>query len=274
MASIKVGIIGGTGLDNPDILLERTEKRVITAYGEPSDSLVCGKIGNVDCVLLARHNRQHGVSPSFINYRANVLALKEEGCTHLVVTTACGSLQEHIHPGEIVILDQFIDRTYRRECSFYDGKEGHLKGVCHIAMGHPFCEPLRELLVETVKSLNISCHHKGTVVTIEGPRFSTRAESKLFKSWGADVINMTTVPEVVLANEMGLPYAAIAMPTDYDSWKEDEDHVDVELVRKTLKKNSENAMKILKAFIPKLATTDWQPILNSWKERAEKAVFA
>ncbi|XP_071843180.1 S-methyl-5'-thioadenosine phosphorylase-like isoform X1 [Apostichopus japonicus] len=271
---MKIGIIGGSGLDDPDILTDRSEKSVDTPYGQPSDKLICGKIGDVDCVLLARHDRQHGQSPTFINYRANIFALHKEGCTLLIVTTACGSLREHIEPGDVVIIDQFIDRTYRRESSFYDGKEGHLKGVSHIAMGEPFCQPLREVLIKTVKSLKLPCHEKGTMVTIEGPRFSSRAESIMFRSWQGDVINMTTVPEVVLANELGLPYAAIAMATDYDSWREDpQDHVDCSKVMKTLQKNSENAEKILKKVIRELPSTNWHDVILEHKEKATGAIF-
>ena len=146
-------------------------------------------------------------------------ALKEEGCTHVIVTTACGSLQEHIHPGDIVIIDQFIDRTTKRPLTFYDGTPGGPVGVSHIPMADPFCNRTRSVLARAVESLGISFHRKGTVVTIEGPRFSTRAESCLFRSWGAELVNMTTVPEVCLAKELGMCYASIALPTDYDCWK-------------------------------------------------------
>ncbi|NXW09497.1 MTAP phosphorylase, partial [Fregetta grallaria] len=205
----KIGIIGGTGLDDPDILEGRTEKYVDTPYGKPSDALILGKIKNVDCVLLARHGRHHTIMPSNVNYRANIWALKEENCSHVLVTTACGSLREEIQPGDLVIIDQFIDRTTKRHCTLYDGQHSTLSGV----------------LIETAKKLGLQCHSKGTVITIEGPRFSSRAESLMFRSWGADVINMTTVPEVILAKEAGMSYASIAMATDYDCWKEHEEAV-------------------------------------------------
>uniref|UniRef100_A0A668UH08 Purine nucleoside phosphorylase n=1 Tax=Oreochromis aureus TaxID=47969 RepID=A0A668UH08_OREAU len=221
----QIGIIGGSGLDDPDILEGRTERYVETPYGKPSDALILGKIKNVDCVLLARHGRQHTIMPSNVNYRANIWALREEGCTHLLVTTACGSLREEIQPGDIVIIDQFIDRTTKRSQTLYDGQPTSPPGVCHVPMAEPFCNKTREVLVEVARSLGVKCHVRGTMLTIEGPRFSSRAESLMFRQWGADVINMTTVPEVVLAKEAGLCYASIAMATDYDCWKEHEEAV-------------------------------------------------
>ena len=156
-----------------------------------------------------------------INYRACIWALKEEGCTHVLVTTACGSLQEHIHPGDVVIIDQFIDRTHKREQSFYGGDSGiGLPGICHMPMDLPFCERTRQILIQACKQEGIPCHERGVTVTIQGPRFSSKAESALFRSWGADLVNMTTVPEVCLAKEAGLCYASIALPTDYDCWRE------------------------------------------------------
>ncbi|KAA8594737.1 hypothetical protein FQN60_011872 [Etheostoma spectabile] len=220
---IKIGIIGGSGLDDPDILEGRTERYVDTPYGKPSDALILGKIKNVECVLLARHGRQHTIMPSNVNYQANIWALREEGCTHLLVTTACGSLREEIQPGDIVIIDQFIDRTTKRAQTLYDGQSTSPPGVSHIPMAEPFCNRTREVLVEVARSLGVKCHVRGTMLSIEGPRFSSRAESLMFRQWGADVINMTTVPEVVLAKEAGLCYASIAMATDYDCWKEHEE---------------------------------------------------
>ena len=158
--------------------------------------------------------------PSDVNYRANVWALKEEGCTHIVVTTACGSLQERMVPGDIVILDQFIDRTHKRQATFYDGKPGSPPGICHLQMDRPFCEKTRQVLIKSCQELGYKFHNKGVMITIEGPRFSSKAESVMFQSWGADLINMTTVPEVCLAKEAGVCYAAIGLPTDYDCWKD------------------------------------------------------
>ncbi|XP_021567776.1 S-methyl-5'-thioadenosine phosphorylase [Carlito syrichta] len=268
-----IGIIGGTGLDDPEILEGRTEKYVDTPFGKPSDALILGKIKNVDCVLLARHGRQHTILPSKVNYQANIWALKEEGCTHVIVTTACGSLREEIQPGDIVIIDQFIDRTTMRPQTFYDGSHSCARGVCHIPMAEPFCPKTREVLTETAKKLGLRCHSKGTMVTIEGPRFSSRAESFMFRTWGADVINMTTVPEVVLAKEAGICYASIAMATDYDCWKEHEEAVSVDRVLKTLKENANKAKSLLLTTIPQIGSMEWSETLHNLKNMAQFSVL-
>ncbi|KAH3775701.1 S-methyl-5'-thioadenosine phosphorylase-like isoform X3 [Dreissena polymorpha] len=263
MAAIKVGIIGGSGLSNPDILKERTEKQVETPFGKPSDVLLCGKIGDVECVLLSRHGRGHSIMPGHVNYRANIWALKEEGCTHILVTTACGSLQDGIHPGDIVVLDQFIDRTHHRQQTFYDRTEGGPKGICHMSMAEPFCPITSEFIYKTIQELNLNhelncnAHKTGTMLTIEGPRFSSKAESKMWNSWGAHCINMTTVPEVVLAKEAGICYAAMGLVTDYDSWREDTASVSVESVMNTMAENSKKATRVLLNVIPKLKEFDW-----------------
>ncbi|NWT43042.1 MTAP phosphorylase, partial [Chroicocephalus maculipennis] len=248
----KIGIIGGTGLDDPDILEGRTEKYVDTPYGKPSDALILGKIKNVDCVLLARHGRHHTIMPSNVNYRANIWALKEENCSHVLVTTAC----EHVF---------CFSRTTKRHCTLYDGQHSTLSGVCHIPMAEPFCTKTREVLIETAKKLGLQCHSKGTMITIEGPRFSSQAESLMFRSWGADVINMTTVPEVILAKEAGMSYASIAMATDYDCWKEHEEAVSVDKVLKTLKGNANKATSILLTAIPQIGSMEWTDTLHTLK---------
>lgn len=273
MSNVKIGIIGGSGLDNPDLLVNRSEKEVNTIFGKPSSPLVLGKIKGTDCVLLGRHGRGHTISPSNVNYRANILALKNEGCTHIVVTTACGSLQENFHPGEIVLIDQFIDRTQGRNQTFYDGSSEKYKGICHIPMNEPFCARTREILRQCVSELGFSHHEAGTMVTIEGPRFSTKAESKLWRMWGAHVVNMSTVPEVVLAAEAGLPYASMALVTDYDSWREDTEAVSVDLAVKTFKENAEKAIKVLLTAIPRIAQEDWSDTLKECKRVAESAVM-
>ncbi|XP_068090558.1 S-methyl-5'-thioadenosine phosphorylase isoform X1 [Hyperolius riggenbachi] len=271
--SVKVGIIGGSGLDDPDILEGRTEKYVDTVFGKPSDALILGKIKNVDCVLLARHGRQHTIAPSNVNFRANIWALMKEGCTHILVTTACGSLREEIQPGDVVVIDQFIDRTTKREQTFYDGAPCSLPGVCHIPMAEPFCSRTREVLIDVAKKLGIKCHNKGTMITIEGSRFSSKAESNMFRLWGADVINMTTVPEVVLAKEAGICYASVAMATDYDCWKEHEEAVSVDRVLKTLKENANKATSILLAAIPQIAAMDWTDTLQNMKTTVQMSVM-
>ncbi|XP_028911275.1 S-methyl-5'-thioadenosine phosphorylase [Ornithorhynchus anatinus] len=272
--AVKIGIIGGTGLDDPEILEGRTEKIVETPYGKPSDALILGKIKNVDCVLLARHGRQHTIMPSAVNFQANIWALKEEGCTHIIVTTACGSLREEIQPGDIVLIDQFIDRTTKRKQTFYDGSHRCSEGVCHIPMAEPFCPKTREVLIEIAKKLGLKCHPKGTVVTIEGPRFSSRAESLMFRNWGADVINMTTVPEVILAKEVGICYASIAMATDYDCWKEHEEAVSVDKVMKILKENANKATSLLLIAIPQIGSLEWTETIQNIQNVAQFSVLA
>lgn len=269
-AMAKIGIIGGTGLDNPSLLQERQEKEVNTPYGKPSDKLILGKVGGVSCVLLARHGRKHDKSPTNVNYRANIWALKQEGCDCIIATNACGSLKEEIPPGDIVLLDQFIDRTTHRISTFYDGAETSPVGVCHIPMAQPFSSELRKILSETFEDLGLkNCHLKGTIVTIEGPRFSSKAESNVYRMYGGSVIGMTTVPEVILAKEAALPYATIALITDYDCWKDDEEsNVNVDVVTKQMTKNSELALKILLKAIPVVAEYNWDPV----KKAAEEVV--
>ena len=245
---LKIGIIGGSGLDNPNILKESKEIEVNTPYGKPSSPLKIGKIEEVEVVLLARHGRNHTIMPTNVPFQANIWALKEQGCTHILATTACGSLREEIKPGDFVILDQFIDRTTKRKKTFYE--EGR---VCHIPMAEPFCPRLRMVLDKTAHELKMSYHKEGTMLTIEGPRFSTKAESKMFRQWGADVINMSTVPEVVLAREAGMCYAAVAMATDYDCWRENEEGVNIEKVLEVFKHNSEKVIQLFLKAIPQVS---------------------
>ncbi len=246
----KIAIIGGTGLENPDILKNPVEKTIVTPYGKPSSDFLTGKIGGVDVAILSRHGRDHSITPTKINNRANIFAIKELGCTHILATSACGSLREPIDRGNLVILDQFIDFTRHREITFFDSFEnGSLK---HSPMADPFSEEIRSKLISTCQELNLNFHKKGTVITIEGPRFSTRAESKMFRSWGADVINMTVAPEVILANELNIPYGCIAISTDYDSWKENEDPVSWEEVLKVFDQNVENVRKLIINVIPNI----------------------
>jgi 5'-methylthioadenosine phosphorylase len=247
---MKIGIIGGSGLDNPDILKSPDDKEIQTPYGEPSSPLKCGKINGVDVVLIARHGRKHSIPPTHVNFRANIQALKDVGCTHIIATTAVGSLKEEIGRGDLVILDQFIDFTRHRSVTFQD--EFKPDTTMHYAMAEPFSKKLRKLLIATCEELNIPYHPKGTVVTIEGPRFSTRAESHMFRQWGADVINMSIAPEAALANEAGIPYAAIAMSTDYDCWKTDEAPVTWEAILDIFKKNVQKVTDLITNTIPKV----------------------
>jgi len=245
-----IGIIGGSGLDDPKILESPADMHIHTPYGAPSSQPRKGTIQGTRVLLLARHGRQHTIPPTQVNNRANIWALKAAGATHIITTTAVGSLREEIGRGDLVVLDQFIDFTRRRPVTFFEEfSPGDLK---HTPMADPFSETLREAIIATCRDLDIPCHERGTVITIEGPRFSTRAESHMFRAWGADVINMTIAPECILANEFGIPYASVAMSTDYDCWKEDEDPVTVEAVLETLRENADKVTQLLVELIPRI----------------------
>jgi 5'-methylthioadenosine phosphorylase len=211
-------------------------------------------------------DKNHLTSPTKVNYRANLLALKNIGCSVVVVTTACGSLDENYAPGDLVILDDYIDKTCKRELSYYDGTQPeHFNKTCHIPMYPAFSPELRSILIKVCDEKKFKYHKTGTMITIEGPKFSSRAESKMFKSWGAHTINMTTSPEVFLAKELGLPYASIAIVTDYDCWRDhadDSEHVDVGSVLEMFKANLHKVIELIIESIPKIQSKDWQPILE------------
>ena len=245
---IRVGIIGGSGLENPDILKSPESRHVETPYGSTSSPLLCGSINGTEIVILSRHGRHHTITPSKVNNRANIYALKDIGCTHIISTTACGSLREEIGRGDLVIADQFIDFTRHRDITFFDEfKAGTMN---HTPMADPFDRKLRELIISAAGKIGIPVHETGTIVTIEGPRFSTRAESKMFRIWGADIINMSVAPEVILANEIGIPYATIAMSTDYDCWKTDEEPVTWEAVIEVFNSNVSKVLRLLLEVVP------------------------
>ena len=247
-----IGVIGGSGLDDPAILKSPKDLEIDTVYGEPSSSLKRGTISGTEVYLLARHGREHTIPPTQVNNRANIAALQKAGCTHILTTTAVGSLREEIGRGDLVILDQFIDFTRRRSVSFFERFEpGAMK---HTPMADPFSQDLRERIIEICRELGVPCHESATVITIEGPRFSTRAESHMFRAWGADVINMSVAPECILANELGIPDATIAMSTDYDCWKEDEEPVTWEAVLATFLENAEKVKRILVAVISRVSS--------------------
>lgn len=247
---IRTGIIGGSGLENPDILVSPAEKSIVTPFGDPSSPLLTGSVNGKEVVILSRHGWHHTISPSEVNNRANIYALKEAGCTHILATTACGSLREEIKRGELVIPDQFIDFTHHRIHTFFDEFEkGQLK---HTSMADPFDSMLRNLLITTAEEMGLKIHKQGTIITIEGPRFSTRAESGMFRLWGADIVNMSIAPEAILANELGIPYAVVAMSTDYDSWKDDEDPVTWEEVLKVFNENVTKVLHLLLKVIERL----------------------
>ncbi|MGD0710931.1 MAG: S-methyl-5'-thioadenosine phosphorylase [Bacteroidales bacterium] len=246
----KIGIIGGSGLENLDLFTEKKETDVSTKYGSPSSTLFSGMLEGKEIVIISRHGRNHAIPPTQVNNRANILALKQSGCTHILASTACGSLREEIKRGDIVIPDQFIDFTRHRAVTFHEVFES--ENLAHTPMADPFNKELRNALCSCAKSLKLNYHSKGTIVTIEGPRFSTRAESNMFRLWGADVINMSTAPEAILANEAGIPYAAIALSTDYDCWKTDEAPVSWEEVLSVFKKNVESVTKLLLKVIAEI----------------------
>ena len=245
-----IGIIGGSGLDNPDIFSNPRDEKISTPYGEPSSPLKYGNIEGVEVILLARHGREHTIPPTQVNYRANITALKSMGCSHIIATTAVGSLREEIRRGDLIIIDQFIDFTKQRKMTFQESFEPH-KPV-HTPMADPYDNRLRNILVSACKDLNYPFHEKGTVITIEGPRFSTRSESLMFRAWGADIINMSIATETALANEAGLPYAAVAMSTDYDCWRTGEEPVTWEAIAKVFAENAARVTTLLTNIIPKI----------------------
>jgi len=249
--TIHIGIIGGSGLDNPELFLNPKDEIVATRWGAPSSPLKLGQIAGIDVALLGRHGREHTIPPTQVNYRANIQALKEIGCSHILATTAVGSLREEICRGDLVIIDQFIDFTKQRKMTFHESFKPH--EPVHTPMADPFDSRLRGILNQVCIDQGLNFHQSGTVVTIEGPRFSTRAESRMFRSIGADIINMSVSTEVALANELGIPYAAIAMSTDYDCWKEDEMPVSWEAILEVFKSNANKVTKLLLAAIPIIA---------------------
>jgi 5'-methylthioadenosine phosphorylase len=245
-----IGIIGGSGLDNPDILKDARDQTISTPYGNPSSPLKHGKIGGTDVILLARHGRKHTIPPSRVNYRANIFALESSGCTHILATSAAGSLREEIRRGDFVIVDQFIDFTKQRKMTFHESFEPD--SPVHCAMAEPYDGRLRQMLADECRRLEFPFHEKGTVITIEGPRFSTRAESNMFRLWGADVINMSLSTETVLANEAGIPYAAVVMSTDYDCWKTGEDPVSWEAVLEVFSGSAARVTTLLTEVVSKM----------------------
>ena len=231
-----IGIIGGSGLYDIDGLEEKTWRVVETPWGAASDALLFGTLGDVRCVFLPRHGRGHPLSPTHLNYRANIDALKRAGVTDVLSLSAVGSLKAELPPGHFVIVDQFIDRSFAREKSFFG--EGV---VAHVSMAHPVCARLGDALDGACRDLGLPVTRGGTYLVMEGPQFSTKAESELYRSWGCSVIGMTNMPEAKLAREAELCYATVAMVTDYDCWHPDHDHVTVDAVVRVLLENADKA---------------------------------
>lgn len=239
--SLTVAVIGGSGLYDLDGLTDVSEERVRTPFGDPSDAIVTGRLGAVRMLFLPRHGRGHLVNPSDINYRANLWALKSLGAQYCISISAVGSLREEIPPGDLVIIDQFIDRTLTRPRTFYE------RGlVAHVEMADPVCPVLAGFLYESAKAAGARVHKGGAYVCIEGPQFSTRAESFLFRSWGATVVGMTNLPEARLAREAELCYATVALSTDYDCWHQSEASVTVTNVLAVLQKNVAMAREVIR----------------------------
>lgn len=250
MTQAKIGIIGGSGLYKMEALKEVQELEIDTPFGKPSDALILGKLDDTPVVFLARHGRNHHLLPSDLPFRANIYAMKSLGVEYLISASAVGSLQQEAKPLDMVIPDQFIDRTKNRISTFFG--EGI---VAHITFGDPVCGQLSQVLGDAVASLNlaeVNLHRGGTYVCMEGPAFSTKAESNLYRSWGAKIIGMTNLPEAKLAREAEIAYATLALVTDYDCWHPDHDSVTVEMIIGNLTKNAINAQKVIQETVKRL----------------------
>jgi 5'-methylthioadenosine phosphorylase len=242
-----IGVIGGSGLYDIEGLEDVRWEKVATPFGDPSDEIMRGTLAGVEMAFLPRHGRGHRIPPSDLNYRANIDAMKRLGCTEILSLSACGSLKEELPPGTFVVVDQFIDRTFARVKSFFGPGL-----VAHVGFGHPVCGRLGDALTESLKALDIPHSRGGTYLAMEGPQFSTIAESELYRSWGCSVIGMTNMPEAKLAREAEMCYATVAMVTDYDCWHPDHDHVTVEAIIQVLFGNADKARELVKNVVPRL----------------------
>jgi 5'-methylthioadenosine phosphorylase len=248
---IRIGIIGGSGLYQMEGLTDIEERAIPTPFGKPSDDVIVGAIEGVRVAFLARHGRGHRITPTEVNYRANIFALKSLGVEQVISISACGSLREHLHPGEIVIPDQLFDFTKKRVYTLFgDGL------VAHIGTADPFCSCASVLLAGAVEEAGGTVHRGGRYITIEGPRFSTKGESFTYRAWGMDIIGMTTSPEAFLAREAEMCYAVMAHVTDYDVWHETEEPVNVEMLLATLAANAALAQNAIKLLVPRLAAAE------------------
>jgi len=243
--SAEIAIIGGTGVYDPENIEDRSEVKIYTPYGETSDLVSLNTYGGRRVAFIPRHGRNHRIPPHRINNRANIWALKQLGVRSIIASSAVGSLREDYAPGDFVVTDQFIDRTKSRADTFYEGGK-----LCHISSADPICPQLHDFFVEHARGLGLKVHPSGTYVCIEGPRFSTRAESRLFRQWGADIIGMTLYPECVLAREAEICYVSVAMVTDYDVWADKP--VTTHEILETLEKNSANFKRLVMESIPEI----------------------
>jgi 5'-methylthioadenosine phosphorylase len=242
-----LGIIGGSGVYNIEGLENTRWVKVASSFGEPSDEILVGELAGQSIAFLPRHGRGHRIPPSGINFRANIDALKRLGVTDIISVSAVGSLREHLMPGMFVIVDQFIDRTFAREKSFFGNGL-----VAHVSMAHPVCHRLGDHLYAAAQQINIPVLRGGTYLVMEGPQFSSLAESELYRSWSCDVIGMTNMPEAKLAREAEICYATVAMVTDYDCWHPDHDHVTVDAIVKVLLENADKARALVKNVAPRV----------------------
>ena len=248
MTQASIGIIGGSGVYDIEGLSNKRWEKVASSFGAPSDELLFGELNGVQLVFLPRHGRGHKIPPSEVNYRANIDVLKRAGVSDVISVSAVGSLREDLPPGTFVIVDQFIDRTFAREKSFFGSGL-----VAHVSMAHPVCKRLGDHIESAAKNAGINAVRGGTYLVMEGPQFSTLAESNLYRAWGCDVIGMTNMPEAKLAREAELCYATVAMVTDFDCWHPDHDHVTVEQIIKVLLANADKAKTLVSHAVPRIA---------------------
>jgi 5'-methylthioadenosine phosphorylase len=261
MADVRIGIIGGSGLYKMESLKNIEEVNLNTPFGDPSDALIVGDLDGNKVAFIARHGRHHHLTPSEVPYRANIHAMKQMGVEYLISASAVGSLQAEVKPLDLVLPDQFLDRTKSRASTFFG--EGI---VAHIAFGEPICHQLQQVLADSIDSLqlpNVTCHKGGTYVCMEGPAFSTKAESNMYRQLGGTIIGMTNLPEAKLAREAEMAYATLALSTDYDCWHPDHDSVTVEMVIANLGKNAVNAQRVIQEAVKRISTNPFKSVAHS-----------
>lgn len=264
MEPVRIGILGGSGVYEMEGISDVQEMRLDTPFGAPSDAYIVGKLEGQRVAFLSRHGRGHRISPTRLNYRANIWGFKALGVEYLIGISACGSLKEDLHPGDIVIPDQIFDRTRLRSLSFFDDPDVGTDGiVAHVSVAHPFCEFLSEICFRAVQDAGATVHQGGAFVTVEGPRFSTKAESQVFRQLGFAIIGMTSTPEAFLAREAEMSYGIMAHVTDYDVWHESEDTVTVEAVIRVLLHNAQVAKESVRNAVKLLANAGPSPQRNA-----------
>jgi 5'-methylthioadenosine phosphorylase len=262
-----LGVIGGSGLYDIEGTVNKRWQKITTPFGDPSDELLFTELEGLQLVFLPRHGRGHKLSPSGINYKANIAALKQSGVTDIISVSAVGSLREHIAPGKFVIVDQFIDRTFAREKSFFGNGL-----VAHVSMAHPVCGRMGTHIGKALEQAGVEAIKGGTYLAMEGPQFSSKAESELYRSWGCDVIGMTNMPEAKLAREAEMCYATVAMSTDYDCWHPGHDNVTVDAIIKVLLSNAEKAKDLIRKIVPFLLN-DVESELCSCRKALDNALI-